>query len=247
LTGGQRGIRSPEAVLVCNFPRSEPGAPGLLQPDEVEIFFHEFGHLMHHVFGGHQRWAGISGIRTEWDFVEVPSMLLQELALDPPVLRTFARHHVTGEPLAGELAEGLRAARDFGKGLATRRQMFLAAVSLDFHRQPPGFDTTARLAELQEQFLPFRREHVEGTYFHLAFGHLEGYSAAYYTYLWSEVIARDLLTGFEQEGLLSPGPARRLRATVLAPGGSKTAAQLVRDFLGREYSFDAFARWMNAR
>jgi len=245
LTGGQRGL-SPEAVLVCNFPRSEGSAPGLLQPGEVEIFFHEFGHLMHHVFGGHQRWAGISGIRTEWDFVEVPSMLLQEWAVDPHVLRTFARHHASGEPIADDLVEKLRAARDFGKGLATRRQMFLATVSLDFHRQPPGFDTTARLAELQTQFLPFRREHVDGTYFHLAFAHLDGYSAAYYTYLWSEVIAKDLLTGFQHDGLLSPARARKLRDAILAPGGSKPAARLVRDFLGRDYSFDAFARWMRA-
>ena len=247
LTTGQRGLRIPEAALVCNFPRSEPGAPGLLLPSEVEIFFHEFGHLMHHVFGGHQRWAAISGTRTEWDFVEVPSMLLQEWAVDPHVLRTFARHHATGEPMATDMIEKLRAARDFGKGLATQRQLFLSAVSLDYHRQPPGFDTTARLAQLQEQFLPFRREHVDGTYFQLAFGHLEGYSAAYYTYLWSEVIVKDLLTGFEQQGLLSPVPARKLRDTMLAPGGSKPAAHLLKDFLGREYSFDAFARWMSAR
>lgn len=173
LTGGRRGL-TPEAVLVCNFPRSDGNAPGLLQPDEVEIFFHEFGHLMHHVFAGHLRWAGISGTRTESDFVEVPSMLLQEWAVDPHVPRTFARHHATGEPIADALVDKLRAARDFGKGLATRRQMFLAAVSLDFHRQPPGFGTTERLAELQQQFLPFRREHVDGTYFHLAFAHLEG-------------------------------------------------------------------------
>jgi len=173
-------------------------------------------------------------------------MLLQEWAVDPHVLRTFARHHATGEPIADELVEKLRTARDFGKGLATRRQMFLAAVSLDFHRQPPGFDTTARLADLQQQFLPFRREHVDGTYFHLAFAHLDGYSAAYYTYLWSEVIAKDLLTGFQHDGLLSSAPARRLRDAILAPGGSKPAAQLVRDFLGRDYSFDAFARWMRA-
>src|SRR5215468_4041157 len=202
LSTGQRGLKIPEAALVCNFPRSEPGAPGLLLPSDVEIFFHEFGHLLHHAFGGHQRWAAISGTRTEWDFVEVPSMLLQEWAVDPHVLRTFARHHATGEPMAADMIEKLRAARDFSKGLATQRQLFLSAVGLDYHRQPPGFDTTARLAELQEQFLPFRREHVDGTYFQLAFGHLEGYSAAYYTYLWSEVIVKDLLTGFEQQGLL---------------------------------------------
>ena len=245
LTGGQADVSLPEGVLVCNFPKGAEGVPALMQASEVETFFHEFGHLLHHVFGGHQKWATISGIRTEWDFVEVPSMLLQEWASDPEVLQRFARHYQTKSVIPHALVEKLRAAKDFGKGISTRRQMFLSAVSLEFHIQAAGFDTTAYLDELQQKYLPFRKEHVEGTYFHLSFGHLEGYSAAYYTYAWSVVIAKDLLTQFSQ-GLMDASTAGRLRKCILEPGGSKDAAELVKDFLGREYAFDAYARWLES-
>jgi thimet oligopeptidase len=243
LATGQAGQRYPEGVLVCNFPR--PGE--LMTHDEVETFFHEFGHLLHHVFAGRQQWRGITGISTEWDFVETPSMLLQQWASHPEVLREFARHHESGEPLPAELVEKLRASKEFGKGLWTRRQMFLAAVSLDYYSREPGFDTTAALAKLQERFTPFRHEHRDGTYFQLAFGHLDGYSAAYYTYLWSLVIAKDLETEFQKHGYLDPATAMKYRQTVLEPGGSKPAAELVRDFLGRPYAFEAYRAYLDAR
>ncbi len=245
LTTGQRGIRAPEGVLVCNFP--VPGeTPALLQHSEVETFFHEFGHLLHHVFAGNQRWATLSGVRTEWDFVEVPSMLLQEWASDPQVLALFARHYQTQQPIPLELVQKLKASREFGKALATRRQMFLSAVSLAFHQRAPGFDPSELMSELQEKFVPFRREVAPGTYFHLSFGHLEGYSALYYTYEWSVVIAKDLLTVFEQHGMMDAASAKRLRTAVLEPGGSKEAARLVHDFLGRDYGFKAYESWLNA-
>ncbi|HSN92394.1 MAG TPA: M3 family metallopeptidase, partial [Anaeromyxobacteraceae bacterium] len=106
-------------------------------------------------------------------------------------------------------------------------------------------DTTKLVAELQERYTPFR--HVEGTYFHESFGHLDGYSAIYYTYLWSLVIAKDLVGEFRRAGgLLAPEPARRYRRTILEPGGSRPAAELVRDFLGRPHAFDAYAAWLEA-
>jgi thimet oligopeptidase len=244
LSIGQRGIRGPEGVLVCNFPK--PGeTPALMQHSEVETFFHEFGHLLHHVFAGNQRWATVSGVRTEWDFVEVPSMLLQEWASDPQTLSLFARHYQTGATIPSELVQKLRDSREFGKALYTRRQMFLSALSLELHNRPPGFNPTELAFQLQEKYVPFRRELVPGAYFHLSFGHLEGYSAIYYTYAWSVVIAKDLLTVFQQNGMLDPASARRLRAAILEPGGSKEAALLVRDFLGRDYNFKAYENWLN--
>jgi thimet oligopeptidase len=95
-----------------------------------------------------------------------------------------------------------------------------------------------------ERYTPFR--HVEGTYFHESFGHLDGYSALYYTYMWSLVIAKDLFAAFQAEGILAPGPARRYRAAILEPGGSRPAAALVRDFLGRDPSFAPFERWLSS-
>jgi thimet oligopeptidase len=159
------------------------------------------------------------------------------------VLRRFARHHESGEPIPEALVERMRAADEFGKGLRVRQQMFYAATSLRFHeRDPAGLDTTALAAELQERYTPFR--HVPDTYFQESFGHLEGYSAIYYTYMWSLVIAKDLFGAFRREGLLNPEPALRYRRSILEPGGSKPAAAMVKEFLGREASFDAFAEWL---
>jgi thimet oligopeptidase len=240
---GIAGGALPEGALVCNFPA--PGAePALMQHSDVVTFFHEFGHLMHHLLGGHTRWAGLSGVRTEWDFVEAPSQMLEEWCWDASVLQRFARHFQTNEPIPASLVERMKKANEFGKGMQVRQQMFYAATSLRFHdRDPAQLDTTKLAAELQERYTPF--QHVEGTYFHESFGHLEGYSAIYYTYMWSLVIAKDLFGVFTREGLLSPAPALRYRRTILEQGGSKPAAQLVKDFLGREASFDAFAQWLD--
>jgi thimet oligopeptidase len=242
LAVGQLGKRYPEGVLVCNFPR--PGE--LMTHDEVETFFHEFGHLLHHVFAGRQKWTAISGIRTEWDFVETPSMLLQQWPRAPAVLKRFARHHQTDAPLADDVVEKLRASKEFGKGLWTRRQMFLAALSLEYFSRPPDFDPQIVLVEQQKKFTPFRHEHRDGTHFHLAFGHLDGYSAAYYTYVWSLVIAKDLETEFQKSGYLDSATARRYRRAVLEPGGSRPAAELVKTFLGREYGFEAYRAYLDA-
>jgi thimet oligopeptidase len=243
LTVGRLGKELPEATLVCNFPK----AGELMQHSDVETFFHEFGHLLHEIFAGRQQWAGISGIKTEWDFVEVPSMLLQEWPLDPGALKTFARHYQTGEPISDTLVSQLKRAKEFGVGADMRRQFFLSAVSLSFHNREPGFDSTEVLREVQEKFLPFRREWMPGTHFELGFGHLDGYSAIYYTYQWSTVIAKDLLTQFKAKGMLNGALATQYRKKVLEAGGSKEAAALVQDFLGRPYSFDAFQAWLDGK
>jgi thimet oligopeptidase len=241
LRSGQAGRALPEAALVCNFPR----AGELLEHGEVVTFFHEFGHLLHHLLGGRTRWAGISGVRTEWDFVEAPSQMLEEWCWDARVLQGFARHATTGAPLPGELVTRMRAADEFGKGLRVRQQMYYAAVSLAFHgSEPESLDTTALMAQLQEALTPFR--YVPETYFHESFGHLEGYSAIYYTYMWSLVIAKDMFGAFRGEGLLNREVAMRYRKAVLEPGGGAHAADLVRDFLQRDYDFRAYEDWLNA-
>ncbi len=240
LTTGVLHQSLPEAVLVCNFPK--PG--GLLQHSDVETFFHEFGHLMHEIFSGQQRFSGISGIKTEWDFVEVPSMLLQEWPMDGAVLSTFAAHHQSGKPIPEDLVNQLRAAKQFGIGLSQRRQFFLAEVSLAFHQQTPGFDTAALLKSIQKDFEPIRPEWIEGSHFELSFGHLDGYSAIYYTYQWSTVIAKDLLAQFHDRGLLNSALATEYRHQVLEPGGSKPAAAMLEAFLGRPTSFDAYQQWL---
>jgi thimet oligopeptidase len=245
LATGRAGRALPEGVLMCNFPRPGAQGPALLLHSEVRAFFHEFGHLLHHLLGGRARWAGLSGSRTERDFVEAPAQVLEEWAWRPESLRLFARHVDTGEPLPEDTITRMRRADAFGKGLWLRQQLFYAAVSLQLHAgDPAGQDLTPRVQALQERYLPFRAE--EDSYVHLSFPQLDGYySSSYYAYLWSLVIARDLLTPFQRHGLMDPATARRYRDAVLGPGGSKDAADLVRDFLGRDYGFGAYTRWLD--
>ena len=244
LVSGLDGQRLPEAALVCNLPRPSGADPGLLEPGEVTTVFHEFGHLLHHLLAGRQRWLSVSGITTEWDFVEVPSQLFEEWARDASVLQRFARHHETGEPIPLPLVERMRAANEFGKGLATRVQMFYAALALEyFRRDPAGLDTTEVVRRLKPRYFPYPFE--EGSALQASFGHLEGYSALYYTYMWSLVLAKDLLGEFGGD-LLDADTAGRYRRCVLEPGGSQDAEALVASFLGRPFAFDAFERWLAA-
>ncbi|MER7608084.1 M3 family metallopeptidase [Nocardioides sp. NPDC127503] len=236
LAPGVKGRQLPEGVLVCNFSR------GLMEHDHVVTLFHEFGHLIHHVLGGQGEWARFSGVATEWDFVEAPSQMLEEWAWDADVLQTFATD-AADEPIPADLVARMRAADDFGKGYHARQQMFYAAISYWFHKEQPD-DLTKRLEELQAAYSPY--PYLEGTHFFANFGHLGGYSSAYYTYMWSLVIAKDLFSAFDRDNLFDPEVAGRYRDLVLARGGEKDAADLVADFLGRPYSFDAYAAWLVA-
>ena len=243
LKDGVRGAQLPEGVLVCNFPQPTATDPALLEHDDVVTMFHEFGHLMHHVLGGHQRWITHSGVATEWDFVEAPSQMFEEWAWRHDTLARFARHHETREVIPEALVEKMRRADKFGLGTATVQQVFYAAISLGFHRADPAeLDQLAEVKKLQKKYTPFA--FVPGTRFHASFGHLVGYSAMYYTYQWSLVIAKDLLTPFAAHGLMSREVTYAYRDKVLVPGGSRDAADLVKDFLGREYDFAAYERFL---
>ncbi|MCD4533187.1 Zn-dependent oligopeptidase [Nocardioides sp. cx-169] len=234
LTEGVAGRQLSEGVLVCNFSR------GLMEHDEVVTLFHEFGHLVHHVLAGRGQWTRFAGVATEWDFVEAPSQMLEEWAWDAGVLRTFATDEA-GEPIPADLVARMRRGDDFGKGYLARQQMFYASMSYWFHQERPD-DLTARTRELQERYSPF--PYIEDTHMFASFGHLGGYSSAYYTYMWSLVIAKDMFSAFDSGDLFAPETASRYRDRVLAPGGSKDAADLVADFLGRPYTFDAYAAWL---
>lgn len=232
---GIDGEQVPVATLVCNFPAGR----GLMEHSQVETFLHEFGHLIHNLFAGHHHWYEISGINTEWDFVEAPSQMLQEWVWDYDTVSRFARN-AEGEPIPRDLLERMKAARDFGLGIGTRRQLAFAALSLGlYNRNPEGLDLKAFADEITRRYSAF--EPLEETHFYASFGHLNGYSAIYYTYQWSLAIASDLFTRFQAEGLRNVETAGDYREMILAQGGAKPAADLVADFLGREISFKPYA------
>lgn len=242
LVSGIEGRQIPEGVLVCNFPSPKSGN-GMLEHKDVETFFHEFGHLMHHVLGGHQKWARFSGVATEWDFVEAPSQIFEEWAKDYETLKAFATDD-KGAVLPKELMDKLVAADNFGKALWVRHQMFYAGLSLAMHsRDPKGLDQDKVVEEIQAKYSPYKM--VPDTHMQASFGHLNGYSAIYYTYMWSMVIAKDLFSRFQKEGILEPKVAMRYRQLVIGQGGAKDAADLVADFLERPYDFESYAKWLN--
>ena len=246
VTVGLRGKQLPQACLVCNFPDPAKG-PALMTYDDVVTFFHEFGHLLHGIFAGGQRWAKNTMGEIEWDFVEAPSQMLEEWTRDAESLQTFARHFETNEPIPKDLVRRLVRADAVGRGLDSRRQMSLAALSLNCYiRSPEGLDPTSLAREMTERYdlIPW----FDGTHFECGFGHLNGYSAIYYTYMWSLVIAKDLFQQFKARGdLLDPTQAGKYRRLILQPGSSRPAAEMVREFLGREPSFEAFAAWLDTR
>jgi thimet oligopeptidase len=240
---GVRGKQLPEAILVCNFPRPTADDPGLMEYADVVTFFHEFGHLMHWILGGQQRWAGISGITMEADFGEAPSQMLEEWMRSPQVLGSFAHHYKTGEPIPRDLVARMDRASAFGRAVWVSQQNSYTAISYDVYRTKPDDVDPDEVAMTDEKkYTPFTP--LAGTHMYAAFGHLGGYSSAYYTYLWDKVIAEDFFSQFNHENLLAGPAPMRYRHTVLEPGGSMSANDLVRNFLGREQSMDAFQRWM---
>src|SRR5580704_7198934 len=241
---GVRGKQLPEAILVCNF--LPPGAndPGLMDYGDVVTFFHEFGHLMHHILGGQQQWAGISGIAMEADFTEAPSQMLEEWMRSPQVLATFARHYKTGEAIPAELVARMNRASAFGRASWVSSQDSFSAMSYDFYKdRPEKVDLEATtLADFRRYMLwaPVQ----EDAHQYASFGHLASYSSAYYTYLWDKVIAEDFFGQFDQANLLAGEAPMRYRRVVLEPGGSMSANDLVKNFLGRPQNMTAFQQWM---
>ncbi|NUQ78214.1 MAG: oligopeptidase A [Polyangiaceae bacterium] len=232
--------QKPVAALECNFPK--PGAqPALMSHDDVVTFFHEFGHVLHHVLTKSQL-ASFSGTATARDFVEAPSQMFEEWAWSREVLDLFAKHHKTGAKIPDDLFEAMQRARTFGRALSTQRQLFLAKLDQEYHTRAVPFSTTKVLEEVQNATDSF--QFVRGTHFQSSFGHLIGYDAGYYGYQWALALSRDVLTRFRKEGLLNSATAAAWRNEVLSKGGGIDETLLITRFLGREPSHDAYIAYL---
>lgn len=242
LQTGVKGEMLPVSVLTMNLPKGGYDT-GKMQHDDVETFLHEFGHLVHSILAGKQEWFAESGVATEWDFVEAPSQMLEEWVYDYDTLARFARNEA-GEVIPRELVERMIKARDFGQGITELGQLGYTNASFQFHRgvpkDPGAAGISADYMAYNNAYAAIPRE--AGTHSEASFGHLNGYAAGYYTYGWSRVIAADLFSRFEAAGLRDPETAMAYRKLVLEPGGSKPAAELVVDFLGRPVNSDAFKK-----
>ena len=230
-----------EVAILGGLARARPGEPPTLGPRAMETMFHEFGHLLHAVVAI-RPWFATSGLPEEFDFREVPSTLFEAWARDPAVIARFARHYRTGAPPPPEL---LAQVNEQTAGAVLGAQ-WLARMSLELHDRAPGDLHATAWKALDASLPPGIRLRVSppkgDVHPELMTPHLgNGYDAAYYTYIWSSVISQDLLTRFDR-GLLDPAAARAYRVHLLDPGGSRPAAEMVRNFLGRPFSLDAWAR-----
>ena len=229
---GVEGRQVPIGALVTNFP-----ATGPMDHGDVTTFLHEFGHLIHDMYSGHTQYATQSMNALQWDFIEAPSQLLEEWTWNYDTLKGFASND-KGEAIPEALVKKMNAGRHFGEPTMWKGQLAYSAVSLNFYDRKPGFDLPSTYDEQIARYSMFPP--VPGTHSYAGFGHLNGYSAIYYTYVWSKAIALDLFTRFQADGIRNPQTAMRYRKMVLEPGGSQDANVLIENFLGRPLSLEAF-------
>ncbi|MBI3548706.1 MAG: Zn-dependent oligopeptidase, partial [Elusimicrobia bacterium] len=211
------GYQAPVSILVAAFPKASPGIPALLDQRDVEVFFHEFGHIMHQTLT-QSRFPTFSGSAVATDFVEAPSQMLENFVWDRQVLDRISGHWQNpSQKIPDALFQKMLAARRYGQATAKMKQIGFAMTDLAFHRATSPIDTTAVMRKIYEGLgLP---QWQEGTAFHASFGHIVGgYAAGYYGYLYSEVFAQDMFTRFEQGGVLNPDTGRDYRRSILAKG-----------------------------
>lgn len=232
----------PHVLNVCNFTRPTETMPSLLTFREVETLFHEFGHALHSMLS-HAKYETVSGTSVAWDFVELPSQFMENFCQEPEVLKMFAKHYQTGAVIPQEYIEKIRASSNFLAGIGTARQLNLGLTDLAWHGQAPTGKSVAEVeAEVAEQTEVYPT--VPGTAVSPAFAHIfaGGYSAGYYSYMWSEVLDADAFDAFKEKGIFNPAVAKSFRENILSKGGSEKADVLYRRFRGRDPRPEAMLR-----
>ncbi|KAJ2847794.1 metalloendopeptidase, partial [Coemansia erecta] len=233
----------PVAAMVANFPKPTSSAPALLTHSDAVTLLHEMGHVFHGICSL-TKWARFHGTQTEGDFVEAPSQMLENWGWEPSVLRQFAVHHSSGEPIPEDLVKRLVAAKNEGAGLFNLRQVFFGLFDMAIHDTADGkVDVKAIYNQLREDVSLFKNGDVD-TWGMATFGHMMGgYDAGYYGYMWSEVFSADMYASrFLKDGVDNPKTGMDYRKEILRPGGSRDASVSLRRFLGRDPNNKAFLK-----
>jgi peptidyl-dipeptidase Dcp len=239
------GDIAPLIINVCNFSKGAEGQPSLLSPDDARTLFHEFGHGLHGLLSN-VTYPSLSGTSVFTDFVELPSQLYEHWQEQPQVLRQFARHYQTGEPLPDDLLKRFIAARKFNQGFATVEFVSSALIDLEFHTQPASAsrDVSAfERGELEKIGMPaeIALRHRPTQFAHIFSG--DHYASGYYSYMWSEVMDADAFGAFEDAGdIFDPAVAKRLHDDIYSSGGSRDPEDAYIAFRGRAPEPDALLR-----
>lgn len=246
IIGGRQAPRGsgtytpPFASMVTNFTKPSVKNPSLLSHGEVETFLHEFGHIMHYILTT-ARHASQSGYNTAWDFVEAPSQMLEHWAWNKKSLALLSTHYKTGKPIPKKLLKNLIASEDHLLRYTTLRQLIFGIFDLTLH------STTGKAPEPAKLYRDMMKKYTginvpKSAIFPAGFGHLDGYDAGYYGYLWSKVYAADMFTRFAKEGILNKKTGANYKKWILEKGGSIDELELIKGFLGRKPSNKAFLK-----
>ena len=233
----------PQVSIVMNFTKPTPQKPALLTHAEVETFLHEFGHALHGIFAN-TRFASLSGTNVYWDFVELPSQFMENYAMEPEFLSTFAFHYETGEPIPEDLVRRLQRSRNFNAAYACMRQVSFGLLDMAYYSLKTPFSEDVRKFEQQAwqraSLLPICQEACMS----VQFGHIMsgGYSAGYYSYKWAEVLDADAFAYFKEQGIFNTEISTRFRKEILSRGGTAHPQELYRNFRGQDATIHALLR-----
>jgi len=226
------------SIVIANFPEPTETKPSLLKRRQVNTFFHEFGHALHAILG-RTTIGSFSGTNTKTDFVELPSQMLEEWLWDKDILKKISGHYKTGEPLPDTMIDDILAIKRFDSGTDVQSQLFLAKFALALFKPGAEKDIDRIFKELYEAIKVDSALDSEN-HMYASFGHLTGYGAKYYGYLWSKVFALDLFEHIKKSGLLDAPTGQRYIDEVIGKGGSVDPNELLKNFLGREPNQEAF-------
>ena len=237
------GDSRPHISVVMNFTKPTADKPALLTFSEVNTFLHEFGHALHGMFAD-STYQSLSGTNVYWDFVELPSQIMENFAIEKDFLNTFAKHYETGETIPEELIHRIVDASNFNAAYACLRQLSFGYLDMAWYTRTTPFEgdveTYEKQAWAKTQILP----NVEGTCMSVQFSHIMagGYSAGYYSYKWAEVLDADAFSVFQEKGIFNPEVANSFRTNVLSKGGTEHPMTLYKRFRGQEPSIDALLK-----
>ena len=239
----EKGNSRPHVSVTMNFTKPSDSQPALLTFSEVNTFLHEFGHALHGMFAN-TTYQSLSGTNVYWDFVELPSQIMENFAIEKEFLNTFAKHYETGENIPEEMIQRLVDASNFNVAYACLRQLSFGLLDMAWYTRTEPFEGDVRAYEKQAwsqaQVLPS----CEETCMTVQFSHIMagGYSAGYYSYKWAEVLDADAFSLFQEKGIFNPETANSFRENVLSKGGTEHPMVLYKRFRGQEPGIDALLK-----